>query len=319
MTITPEQLARRRNHIGSSDWAGIIGHDNFSSRHKVYLSKVQELDWEGNDATRRGDWLEKGILEATKYEFEHDTCVTDITVAADDGVHEANLDALMTGVVIDGVTYDKAVVEIKSTTAWEEWGEKGTDEIPHKVMWQVQQQMYCANVDIAIVTVLLPGLDFKHYVVKKDLGLIAFAVETCMDFWKNNVMTKTPPEGEPDAEYLKLMPRNEGTMVLVNDKLIKDVAAAKSALSTAEELVSQTQNKLIHAMKDGDGAQNPECEVQYTYREQRGRSSYGVSKDHTTDVCPECGVGKKVGKPFRVLRAGKYKGLLDVESTEKPE
>lgn len=60
------------------------------------------------------------------------------------------------------------LLEVKTSSDAEEWGQAGTDEIPVYYRVQCMWQMDVTGLDTCHVAVLLPYLEFKEYVVRYD-------------------------------------------------------------------------------------------------------------------------------------------------------
>lgn len=131
-----EWLERRREGIGSSDIAAILGISPWQGPLHVWLDKLGQLNWAGNAATKWGSRFEDDVLEEF-IEAHPELVVTPKPGTFADPTAPwrlASLDAEAIGE--DGLS----VVEIKTgqgRRAGDEWGEPGTDEIPLYYLTQV--------------------------------------------------------------------------------------------------------------------------------------------------------------------------------------
>lgn len=94
---------------------------------------------------------------------------------------------------LDGIADDGRVVEFKTSSKSDGWGEVGTDEIPDYYMTQVQHYLAVTGVKTADVAVLIGGNDFRIYTVEADEELQALLIERESEFWAL-VESRTPPD-----------------------------------------------------------------------------------------------------------------------------
>lgn len=152
MAITPNERERRRNFVGSSDAAAIANADPYRNFADVLLDKTGQLEeWEGNEATRNGerlerlalDWFEErmGMPLVRRYPGRE---TKEDGIWLDDGdCFCANLDS---ATLLDGETWTgcreelSSPVDAKSTIYIDLWGDNASD-IPAPKIIQVQWQM----------------------------------------------------------------------------------------------------------------------------------------------------------------------------------
>lgn len=85
------------------------------------------------------------------------------------------------------------MVEFKTSSKSDGWGEPGTDEIPDYYMTQVQHYLAVTGVKTADVAVLIGGNDFRIYTIEADEELQALLIERESEFWAL-VESRTPPD-----------------------------------------------------------------------------------------------------------------------------
>jgi putative phage-type endonuclease len=191
-------LTERRTGVGASDVAAIIGESPWASPTSVWADKLglTPLERTPSTAMRLGTDLEP--LIAKWFTEQTGLVVAGAQTMMRRGFALATLDGFV--LEADSNTLDYSlndvrdfalgVFESKYTSA------RPYDELPDRIMVQVQWQMYVTGLTRAYVAVLfLPGRggpDFRVFDVDRDDARIAELVERCEAFWQH-VVDKQPP------------------------------------------------------------------------------------------------------------------------------
>jgi hypothetical protein len=249
--INEKQRLARSTGIFSSDVPRIMAGDGV----RVALEKMGELPRENLDDVpeiQLGNMIEARILDT--YEAQHGGLVKRSPDTMRHPQHQ------WLGAHLDGFTLNE-IVEAKSV-GWynrRDWGEPGTDEVPDRVLWQVQEQLAVARLPIAKVPVCFiteaalvafatgRPLPIDVYVIPADADLEAYIVERCGKVWQH-VEARTLPEPEAPRDARLLYRKDSGAiveatteMVSLHTKLVQSLAAEKAAKAQAEELKAQLQ------------------------------------------------------------------------------
>lgn len=249
--ITDDQRKIRNTGIFSSDVPRIMAGEGV----RVALEKLGELERENLDdvvEVQLGNIVEPRILDA--YEATRGR----LAVRSPDTMRHA--DHAWLGAHIDGLA-DSLLVEAKSV-GWyrrRDWGEPGSDEVPDRVLWQVQEQLAVARMPIGHVPVcfiderslkeLLTGKlpPIEVYVIPADRELEAYIVERCGRVWEH-VAAKTLPDPERPLDARLLYRKDTGAIVEadaaileVHAKLLREKSAEKAAKARAVELEAEVQ------------------------------------------------------------------------------
>lgn len=269
--ITAKQREARRQYIGSSDSAAVIGVDPFRNAMDVWLDKTGKLEGDGgNEHTDRGTWLEPGILSFAEHKIgcELDR---DIMKIHPSKLLAANFDAIVRG--------RNEIVEAKSSVAREEWGDEGTDQVPEHVLVQVHHQFAVAGPEFRVcwVPVVLPGFksfDFRLYRIERNQDLAEMVETSGEEFMKKYVKTDTPPDGlTPSLEVIQRIRRVPNKTVQVESSLVEAWRLAADAKIDAERALESAKLNLLAAIGDAEAA---ECQLgSITYMEQQ-RKEYVV-------------------------------------------
>ena len=173
-------LTRRRQGIGSTDAAAILGKSRWKTPLHVYLDKRGELIDEDSEPKRWGRLLENVV--ATAYEEHTGNHV--VLPAQSTYVHEHHPELLcsLDRIVQDG--HEDFILECKTSETADGWGQEGSDDIPDEYLIQVQHQMMVTGYKRADVAVLIAGNRFKRYIVQSSPGIQTPLLRIELDFWK---------------------------------------------------------------------------------------------------------------------------------------
>ncbi|MDF2652995.1 MAG: endonuclease, partial [Paenibacillus sp.] len=197
--IHDEWLEYRKQGIGGSDVAAIVGLSRFKSAYSVYLDKIGELPpLEDNPKMKAGrvlepviaDWFtaETGIrTQEQKFIFQH----------PEHKFMLANIDRWIPG--------ENAGLEIKNTSEYcrHDWFDGNTEIIPTEYQLQANHYMAVLNAERWYVAVLIGGWDFQWRIIERDEELIKNLIMIEQDFWESHVQMQVPPAvGSKDTELL---------------------------------------------------------------------------------------------------------------------
>ncbi|HLL90362.1 MAG TPA: YqaJ viral recombinase family protein [Tepidisphaeraceae bacterium] len=279
MAITAEQREQRRKYIGSSDAAAILGLDPFKVASDVWLEKTGQLvpDDAGNEHTQRGTFLEPALLGWAEAQLGVRLRRDLMVRPADGSPLVANLDGFVDGPT-DG-SGNAAIVEAKTTVNADEWGQPGTDEVPHRVLVQVHHQFAVVGPACrrAHVVMLAPGyrsFDFRLYHVDRNDQVAAAVAKAGVEFMERYVRTRTRPDDyRPSIDVLKRVRREPGKVITLPDALVADWQGKCVAKKAAEDAEKAARALVLAALGDAEAGT---CGTgRLTYMETK-RSGYAV-------------------------------------------
>jgi putative phage-type endonuclease len=188
-------LTARRKGIGGSDAPVLLDASPYQSLYGLWLEKTgQAEDFEGNDATRRGTWLEPHLADWFVEE-------TSIPVRRCGLLQSKARDHLLT--TPDRLTADGGLLEIKTVGQWakvaEEW--KGGGIARHAEI-QAQQQMAVTGRTHAWFVVFQDPRPQLRGPIERDETLIALILERADWFWREHVV----PGVEPLVDLASITP-----------------------------------------------------------------------------------------------------------------
>ncbi len=253
--LTPEQIAKRRFSIGSSDAPSVCNVNPWRSSYDVWLEKTGRIEpFAGNDETRAGDLLEPAVIQ-------HAVDVLK-PIVLDRGTELTATGLAFITATLDGAAVlpsnDRCIIEAKtggicSMLSGDGWGEPETDEIPEHYMVQVQHQLFVAGEEyqFAVVSALIPPRGFVLYYVPRVPELIAAIVQKEIEFW-GNVQSDTPPDGMPSMDALKRMRRTPNKTVEVDPVLVEMYRIAQEKAKAAEKEADEAKKLLLAALGDAE-------------------------------------------------------------------
>ena len=233
-----EWLATRRQGIGGTDLAPILGLSKWKTPHDVWLDKTGRYEQPQNDDMRRGQLLEP-VIKAM-YEERHG-----VTVESPGHLQKGLMMGTPDGV--DGLT----VVEFKSTRwyVFKQWG----GSLPMDYWAQMQHYMMLCGLDRAVLVVLVDGADYHEFPVALDVEWVDNAWSQATGWWHTWVATDTePPRIDPKPEPV------DGSVMTADDELAgvvgelltireleDDIKARREQLETVVKEAMDTHEALV--------------------------------------------------------------------------
>jgi len=247
MAITEKQRERRQKSIGGSDIATLLGH-NPRSQYDLWLEKKHGVvTFEGNDATEFGQVVEGSIADWAAQKLGVKIRKNVFRASSNDPFH-ANLDAVVIG--------DMAAVEVKTTSyrVDEEWGEPGTDEVPHKVVCQCQWQMLVTDYDrVHVAAGLMPsfgGQKLRMFQVDRHDELQQFLHDEASAWWNKHIVGDEVPSDLPSEQAIKNITRVPNFERAIDPDLVGELLQAKADARLANFLVKELTKQLHKALYD---------------------------------------------------------------------
>lgn len=244
MSLTPEQLAIRKNAIGASEVAAVLGLSPWESAADVYYRKVGDVEPEkATDAMELGNTMEPAIVAWAAQQLN-------VKI-------ETNCPTIMHPTMPLCVTPDGRIVgrregvQAKLSSFPDQWGEPGSDEIPQEYIAQVQDEMFVLGFERIWVPVLLIGYraEMRMYCVNRNDELAGEIAHRATDWWKKHVVARVAPDNAPPAiEFLKRLRRQPASQVMLGQQAVEAVdkwETAKVALKIAEEAKDAAQAAVL--------------------------------------------------------------------------
>lgn len=231
MTPSREEfLARRKQGIGGSDVAAVLGVSPYRTPYQVWLDKTgQAPEREETEILHFGQVLEQVI--ADEYVRRNGVKVQKRNAMYHHKDHPelvANIDRYIVG---------GKILECKTCNAFaaDKFGKDG-DSVPDEYLLQVQHYMHITGIHEAVLAVLIGGNQYRQFELMYDWSLAEFAAAKCVEFWQKYVLTNTPPpatENDDLAEYYSAKP---GASINASPEIVDLIATAKEKKAEVKAL-----------------------------------------------------------------------------------
>ena len=183
-----EWLNIRRESIGGSDAAAVLGLSNYVSPYALWAEKTGQIitpDISDNEAVRLGNDLEQYVAdrfcEATGKKVRK---MNSILYNDDYPFAHANIDRQVIG--------EQAGLECKTTSSWDILEQCRAGEYPKQWYCQVTHYLMVTGYEKWYLAVLVFGKGFFWFEIRRDEAEIAALAEAERDFWEC-VTNNTPP------------------------------------------------------------------------------------------------------------------------------
>jgi putative phage-type endonuclease len=269
MPITPEQLAERKNHLGASDMAAVMGVDPYRTGYDVWLEKTERIiDVEIKDKRKSvmsaGNYFENGVLDFAEEELGK--LNRNVTLSLPGTALVSNLDAAL---VDSGVPVEAKTVGLFGPVA-EWWGDEGTDQVPDRVIVQCHVQMLCAVKDRAHVAAFIGGRGFALFNIFHSPALAEVILKSADEFWAKNVQADTPPTNSTASlQIVKRIRREAEKVVEIDRELVQKYLDADLRLRSAEEEQEEAKARVIQALGDAEAGACGELGAVTYYQQHR--------------------------------------------------
>jgi putative phage-type endonuclease len=225
MTLTPEQLAARKNGIGGSDAAAACGQDPWKTPTELWVDKTDPDYSTPENAAMRFGTLTEPVVRQLYADATGRTVVTPTEMV------RCAIPWMFAH--LDGIANGTRNVQCKTSRTNIGWGEPGTDEIPAHYLFQVQHEMLVGRLEVTDIPVLFGNFEFAVYEVPADREFQDLLIEREREFWRL-VETRTPPEIRTGRDALLRWPRSRAMTVTASPRdlaLVQHIAAIRAQIA----------------------------------------------------------------------------------------
>lgn len=262
-TGTPEEINKqwveaRKNGIGGSDVASIMGLNKYSSPLNVWLIKTgreESPDLSDNQAVEWGNRLEDVV--ADKFADEHPELQVRRRNATMVSIKRpwafANIDRWVTDGKGNVGILEVKTVGMRRAADWD-------NGVPLYYLTQVMHYMSVTGYQYAWVAVLIGGQEFREYYIERDeqdIQAINDAVDT---FWRDFVETDTAPAligNDPEANALLSQhsdPSTEFIAMLDEDvSMLDELQEIKDQMDDLKHRKTLIENQIKDLIGDNKG------------------------------------------------------------------
>lgn len=256
--LSQQQLQERKNYLGASEAAGVLGLSRWSSHTPlaIWAAKTGEVtpaDISDQMPVRCGNLFEDDMMQL--FFEETGKTVHRVNETKYHNVHKfiaANIDCRVVG--------ENVPVELKTASAYKakEWSSGDT---PREYLIQCQHILAVTEKPYIYLAVLVGNQDFQIRTIKRDDAIIDTIIAREVSFWKGFVEPRIMPrqvKANDDDTLEALWPgSNQKTIDLTDEagQLIEMLDGYDQDLAYTEKLRDETKNKLKLFI------QNNECGV----------------------------------------------------------
>lgn len=295
--LTDEQKALRLDYITGSDAAIICGASKWCTPYQLWEYKTKRAvapDISSKPHVKAGIMLEGAIREWLSEEIGK-------VIVPSTGMAFHGKAFWMAGNVDGYVMGESAIVEVKTASSDEGWGPNGSNIIPRHYLLQVAHYMAVTNTAKCYVAVLIRGVDFRYYVIDRDLELEGDLIEKEGAFWEC-VTHDTPPDAINTDDLVRMYSRSDAFITKpTNDSINEQLQlyrANKAVLDNCGELDTRLKNVICSYMQDAKALVNPDGVIVATWNTVKGRS--GIDLDLLKEKYPDVYKAvTKIGNPTR--------------------
>lgn len=265
-------LALRREGIGGSDVAAILGLDSYSTAWQIWLDKTQAFGDLPDDTTEKqaermrwGHRAERGA--ADEFTLRHPGVkLTRIGMIAHTGHPwmRVSLDWRITGCEHGSPCLGE--VKNRIQFAAKDWDTAGDpDKVPDAPAVQVQWALGITGYTHGHLLAVIGGGEMREYIIQADPQLQATLKEECSWFWHQHVLTNVAPpiDGTErtgrvlahlwDADPEKIITATPSIM-----QTAKELQAAKDDVKDAGKEASRLAHVLEAELGDAEAALHPD-------------------------------------------------------------
>ena len=248
-----EWLEHRKNGIGSSEIATIVGLNPWETPYQLWRRKIGlDAPIEENFAMKAGHYLEDAVARF----WQDETGKKIIKRSAGDWIIRNN-DKSFVQVSPDRTYWidenshsaGKGILECKTT-------QKTIDDLPKHWFCQVQYQLGGAELQQGSIAWLTAGREFGYRNLTLVPDFYAWLVEEAEKFWVDNIIGKQEPDSQSVQDVLlKYNKHVDNKTIEVNDEVINAYNKLKSVreeIAKMEEQQSELEAKLKMSFGDAE-------------------------------------------------------------------
>lgn len=260
---TPEEINKqwveaRKNGIGGSDVASIMGLNKYSSPLNVWLVKTgreESPDLSDNQAVEWGNRLEDVV--ADKFADEHPELQVRRRNATMVSIKRpwafANIDRWVTDGKGNVGILEVKTVGMRRAADWD-------NGVPLYYLTQVMHYMSVTGYQYAWVAVLIGGQEFREYYIERDEADIKAINDAVDTFWRDFVETDTAPAligNDPEANALLSQhsdPSQEFVSMLDEDvSMLDELQEIKDQMDDLKHRKTLIENQIKDLIGDNKG------------------------------------------------------------------
>lgn len=254
--------------VTASKVAAIVGKSPWDSPYSIWMKMAGRLPREKTtDAMIRGTLLEPAILNW--FREKHPEFVKHQEQVI---VRKGSWLLITPDMISTDEHGESVVVEAKSASRLDHWGDPGTDQIPAYYAPQVQMQLHVTGLKRAYVPVIGPFLEFREYVVEADEAYGRELEQYTHWFWQTLQADTPPPLDQHPATYDAVRRIhegiNDGEAVELDKSLALEYVDSLASYEASEIRMKAAKARVLDLMQKAEFAL---CEGEIVAKRKRNR------------------------------------------------
>lgn len=274
-----EWKSLRKQYIGGSDAASVIGMNPYKSPYALWAEKTGKIpEFEGNLATDVGTYMEDFIAKRFEQETGKKVRRENSSILNDKYPWAiANYDRLVVG--------EDAGLECKFTDSLNLKRYKN-GEYPERFYAQCVHYLAVSGKKRWYLAVLIGNKEFKWFTIERDEEEIAALMGEEKAFYYNNIQTNTPPavDGTESTNQTisTVFPESKGDSVSLYafDADLRQYMALGEQIKALKEQQDEMANKVKAFLGESGGGESNRFKVSWTSSERSSFDNKRFAKDH---------------------------------------
>lgn len=271
--ITNEQRKARKNGIGASDSAIIMGASSYKSPYELFLEKTGLINIEEKEETERQFWgneLEAVILKRF-------ATLNNVNITTPDTIYHDEHKFIFAN--LDGFVPEwNACVEVKNVDKYmrKEWDDAFEDGVPAPYLIQLAKQVMLSKADKGYFAVLIGGNEYLQFEYNRDAELEEIILQSDLKFW-DCVQRRIEPALVNLNDYkLKFPTSVPDKKIMASSEDWDDIAKyvnIRAEISKLSEIQDKAKMAIMSRMGDADCLTDDQDKNLVTWRSgKRGRT-----------------------------------------------
>src|SRR3990167_8887427 len=249
--FTEEEMKARRNYIGASEAAEVLGLSRWGTPLSIWADKTGKLNKPQEEKLHQ--WLGTELEEVVAKRFMFETGkkvhrVNEAFVHSKYPFLRAHIDRKVEG--------ENAILQCKTVTPYKakEWD---GEDVPHEYIVQELHELACSGYDRAYIAVLIGNQDFKIKILDRDDKLIDEVIKKEAHFWNTFIIPDVMPvqitKNDSDTLYDVFPLEQEGKEIELDDttnRLVESLQGLKQDAKVLEGQIDKTENEIKALLKD---------------------------------------------------------------------
>lgn len=236
----------RKEFIGGSDIAGILGISKWSTPLDIYYKKIEEfseIDESKEKIFKRGKRMEPYIIDILSEENELEI------IARNNRYTDKEHDFLSCEIDAEYKDTDGSIQNIEIKTASQYSIKEWEDGAPTYYVAQAMFGLMLTGRSKCIIAVLIGSDDFRTYTVERDEVLIKFIKDESIKFWKEHILKGVEPDPVSKNDVEKMFKNDEIESVDVGIEILSRIDRIKLLKDQSKELLRIVEDLEVDVKK----------------------------------------------------------------------